>query len=134
MSKRFVNPAALFPTTRFGFSQAVRTTGGTTLHISGQTAWDANGQLVGGADLGAQTRQALLNVKAAIEAAGGSMTDVVALRIFVANYHRRCADVISSALRDYFPVNAAPAATWIGVQSLATPEFLVEIEATAVVD
>ena len=134
MNKWFLNPAELFPTKTCGFSQAVKATGRTTLHISGQTAWDATCQLAGIAGLGGQTRQALRNIRAAIEAGGGCMADIVALRIYIVNYDRACADTVSSALRECFPERGRPAATWVGVQSLATPDFLVEIEATAVLD
>ena len=134
MPKRFVNPDALFPTVSLGFSQVVRATGATTVHISGQTAWDEDRNVIGARDLGQQTRQALRNISAAVEAGGGTISDIVALRIYVVDYSPACADIISSALREWFPRDGAPAATWLGVQSLATPDFLVEIEATAVLD
>lgn len=134
MPKRFVNPDALFPTQSLGFSQVVQATGATTVHISGQTAWDAERNVIGARDLGTQTRQALRNLRAAVEAGGGTIGDIVALRIYVVNYSPACAETIASALRECFPSEGFPAATWLGVQSLATPDFLVEIEATAVLD
>ena len=104
------------------------------MFLSGQTAWDANKQIVGGMDLGEQTRQALCNVRSAVEAAGGTMADVVSLRIYIVNYKPENAAAIGAALREFFPEEDAPATTWIGVQSLAVEEFLIEIEAVAVLD
>ena len=134
MPKEQINPDSLFPSLDVGFSQIVTATGGKTVYISGQTAWDANKQILGGSDLGQQTRHTLANVKTAVEAAGGSLADVVSLRIYIADYRPEQADAISSALRAFFPRESRPVSTWIGVQTLAVPDFLIEIEATAVLD
>ena len=81
-----------------------------------------------------QARQALRNVQAAVEAIGGTLADVVALRIYIVNYRPDQADAIGGALREFFPEEKRPASTWIGVSTLAVPEFLIEIEATAVLE
>jgi enamine deaminase RidA (YjgF/YER057c/UK114 family) len=70
MPKEHVNPASLFPSVQHGFSQVVVACGTKTVFISGQTAWDRDKQIVG-RTLGEQAIQALRNVKAAVEAAGG---------------------------------------------------------------
>jgi enamine deaminase RidA (YjgF/YER057c/UK114 family) len=134
MPERYINPPTLFPSLSHGFSQAVISRGGTTIYISGQTAWDAQKQLVGGRNLGAQTRQALRNLRAAVEAAGGMLADVVALRLYVVNYKPEDAAAVGEALRDFFPSEQAPATTWVGVAALAMEEFLIEIEAVAVLE
>jgi enamine deaminase RidA (YjgF/YER057c/UK114 family) len=134
MPKEHVNPATLFSSTPHGFSQLVVASGGRTAFISGQTAWDIQKRLVGGRSLLEQTRQALRNVRAATEAAGGTLEDVVALRIYIVNYRPENADAIVTALREFFPGEHPPASTWIGVSALAVPDFLIEIEATAVVE
>jgi enamine deaminase RidA (YjgF/YER057c/UK114 family) len=90
--------------------------------------------MVVGADLRAQAQQVLRNLRTAVEAGGACMADIVALRIYVVNYGAGSADVISSTLRECFPAESSPAATWIGVQSLAAEDFLIEIEATAVLE
>jgi enamine deaminase RidA (YjgF/YER057c/UK114 family) len=133
MSKEYINPNNLFPSLPHGFSQAVVASGRKMVFISGQTAWDAQKNIVGGDNLLEQARQALRNVKAAIEAAGGSLKDVVALRIYIVNYRPENAAAVGSALKEFFP-QTPPASTWIGVSTLAVPEFLIEIEATAVLD
>jgi enamine deaminase RidA (YjgF/YER057c/UK114 family) len=117
-----------------GFSQGVIAEGRRTLHVSGQTAWDAGRRIVGGSDLGQQARQAFANLKAVVEAAGGALENVVSVRIYVVGYRPDMAGAIGGALREAFPGPTKPASTWIGVTSLADPAFLVEIEAAAVLD
>lgn len=134
MGKEYVNPDALFPSVEHGFSQIVVASGGKTVYLSGQTAWDARREIVGGTDLSEQAKQALRNVRTAVEAVGGSLSDVVALRIYIVNYKPEEAGAIGDALREFFPVERRPASTWVGVPSLAVPDFLIEIEATAVLD
>jgi enamine deaminase RidA (YjgF/YER057c/UK114 family) len=134
MAKEHLNPASLFPSLPIGFSQIVTAHGGKTLYISGQTAWDAEKRIVGGNDLGEQTRQALRNIQTAVETAGGTMSDVVSLRIYVVNYQRADAGTIGKATSEFFPADNPPASTLIGVSSLAVENFLIEIEAIAVID
>src|SRR5438445_1574715 len=89
MPKEYINPPSLFRSRDHGFSQAVAASGTRTLYVSGQTAWDANRQLVGGTDLADQARQAFRNVQTVVEASGGTISDVVSLRIYVVNYGRK---------------------------------------------
>jgi enamine deaminase RidA (YjgF/YER057c/UK114 family) len=128
-----VNPATLYNSVQFGFSHAVRQRGGDTLHLAGQVAWDKEGKVVGGGDLAAQTRQALANLREVLAAAGATPADIVRLRTYVVNHSP---DKLGPVLGEIgaFYAGAVPAAnTFIGVQALALPDFLVEIEATAVV-
>lgn len=134
MTKEHLNPASLFRSLPLGFSQAVTSRAGKTVYISGQTAWDADKRIVGGNDLGEQTRQALRNIQIAVETAGGAMSDVVSMRIYVVNYKRADAGLIGEALSEFFPRERPPASTLLGVSSLAVEEFLIEIEAVAVID
>ncbi len=134
MPKEYLNPDSLFPSLETGFSQIVIASGRKTVYISGQTAWDANKQIIGGASLTEQTSAALGNVQTAVEAAGGTLSDIVALRLYIVNYQREEADVVSKALKEFFPETGRPASTWIGVSCLAVPDFLIEIEATAVLE
>ena len=134
MPKEHVNPTTLFPSLPHGFSQIVVASGGKTVFISGQTAWDAQRRIVGGTSLLEQARQALRNVEVAIEAAGGSLQDVAALRIYIVDFQPENAAAVGTALREFFSTERPPASTWIGVSALAVPDFLIEIEATAVLD
>ena len=132
MPREYINPKTLFSSLEHGFSQIVSASGAKTIYISGQTAWDARKQLVGGTDLAQQSRQALRNVRTAVEVVGGTLADVVALRIYIVNYRPEQADAIGGALREFFPEEKRPTSTWIGVSALASPDFLIEIEAIAV--
>ena len=134
MPKQPINPPTLWPSRPQGFSQGVSCHGGRTVYLSGQTAWDANKALVGGGDLKEQTCQALRNVQAAVEAAGGCLGDVVSLRIYLVDYQPEGAGAVSEALRTFFPGENPPASTWVGVSALAVEDFLVEIEAIAHID
>jgi len=134
MPKQHLNPDTLFQSLPIGFSQAVVSQGGRTVYLSGQTAWDADKQIVGGNDLGQQTRQALRNVRHGVEAAGGTLADVVSLRLYVVNPRAGDMGIVGEALRQFFLADKPPASTWIGVTSLAVPDFLIEIEAIAVIE
>jgi enamine deaminase RidA (YjgF/YER057c/UK114 family) len=134
MSKEYINPSSLFPSLPHGFSQVVIASGRRTVFISGQTAWDARKNIVGGDSVLEQARQALRNLGMAIEAAGGTSEDIVALRIYVVDYQAESGTAVGTALREFFSPENPPASTWIGVSALAVPEFLIEIEATAVLD
>ena len=134
MSKEYVNPDSLFPSVQHGFSQVVVASGRKIVFISGQTAWDVRKKIVGGDSLLEQARQALRNIQAAIEATAGTLKDIVSLRIYIVNYQPESAEAISIVLREFFSSTNPPATTWIGVSALAVPEFLIEIEATAIFD
>jgi enamine deaminase RidA (YjgF/YER057c/UK114 family) len=134
MSKVAINPPELFDSLQYGFSQVVTITTGKTVYLSGQVAWDASQQIIGPGDLQAQTRQALENVRTAMEAAGGQLADVVSMRIYIVEDVLGESHHVSEALRDTFSPDQAPATTWIGVPALADEEFLVEIEAIGVIE
>jgi len=102
--------------------------------ISGQTAWDARKNIVGGDSVLEQARQAFRNLERAMQAAGGTLRDIVALRIYVVDYEAESGTAVGTALREFFSAENPPASTWIGVSALADQEFLIEIEATAVVE
>lgn len=128
-----INPAGLYDAVGYGFSHAALQDGGRTLHLAGQVAWDKDCNVVGGGDLAAQTRQALANLKAVLAEAGATPADVVRLRTYVVDHNP---DKLGPVLTEVgaFYDGALPAPnTFIGVQALALPDFLVEIEATAVI-
>jgi len=133
MPKETINPPELFPSLHYGFSQIVTSTGGKTIYLSGQVAWDQNEQIIGTNDLAAQTQQTLQNVDTALQIAGGTLNDIVSMRIYIVENQLDNSSAISKMLKEFFPAEQAPAATWIGVNRLANREFLIEIEAIAVV-
>jgi len=134
VTKERINPPSVFRTLDYGFSQAVAASGRRTLYVSGQTAWDANKQLIGGLDLRAQARQALSNLRSVVEASGGTLRDVVSLPIYVVGYEPNKAEDVGAAFREFFSGDATPASSWVGVTALAEPSFLIEIEVVAVLD
>ncbi len=134
MPKEHINPSSLFPSVKFGFSQIVTTQGGRTVYLSGQTPFNAEEKVVG-TNLREQMQQCLRNVKTALESVGGSLKDVVSLRIYMVNYDPDTeVNAIAKGLKEFFPGDYPPATTWIGVSSLAVKDFLIEIEATAVLE
>jgi enamine deaminase RidA (YjgF/YER057c/UK114 family) len=134
MSKISLNPDSLFPSRQYGFSQIVVAQGSRTVYFSGQVAWDENQNIIGENDLRAQVWQSLRNVETAVTTAGGTLADIVTLRIYILHDWMDKTAPVSEGLKAFFPGDHPPATTWIGVPSLARPEFLIEIEGTAVLD
>lgn len=134
MTKTYVNPPDLFDSRQYGFSQAVIATGRKTVYCSGQVAWDADQDIGAGGDLHQQTLRALANVGRVVAAAGGTLRDVVSLRIYIVNSQINATRGVRDALLESFPPEALPATTWLAVPALANPDFLIEIEAVAVLD
>ena len=131
--RKAINPDSLYGSVQFGFSHAVRSEGKILLHLAGQVAWNAEGQLVGAGDLRAQAEQALDNLKKVLADQGATPANVVRLRTFVVNYSADMVDIIGPAIGSFYGDVLPAANTLIGVQSLALPEFLIEIEATAII-
>ena len=114
-----------------GYSQVATVTGGTIVFISGQVALDKSGNVVGKDDFKAQLEQVFENLKAAVEAAGGTFDDIIKLNSYVVDMSH-LADF--REVRDkYVNVKNPPASTAVQVPRLFRPEFLVEVEAVAVV-
>jgi enamine deaminase RidA (YjgF/YER057c/UK114 family) len=132
-SVEHIQPDGLFPSERLGFTQVVVAPPGRQVFVSGQTACDARGRAVGGADVAAQAAVALENLGTALAAAGAAPGDVTMLRVYVVGYTAEMAPQIGAHVRHFFAGVKPPASTWVGVQALFHPDFLIEIEAIAVV-
>jgi reactive intermediate/imine deaminase len=112
------------------FSQAtVIEARGRLVFISGMTARRADGSIAGIGDIEAQTRQVCENIKAAVEAAGGTMDDICRVDVYVRNMEHF--DKIHKVRREYFN-QPAPASTMVEIAKMTSPEYLIEINAIAV--
>jgi reactive intermediate/imine deaminase len=121
-SPKLAKPAGIF-------SPGVKVGAGNLIFVSGQVARNAAGEIVGQGDIHAQTRQALENVKAVLEAAGATIDDIVKVTVFVTDVTQFAA--IHEVRAEYFKRDY-PASTLVEVKGLVSPELLIEIEAIAV--
>jgi 2-iminobutanoate/2-iminopropanoate deaminase len=113
------------------FSQATMVEArGRLVFISGMTARRPDGTIAGIGDIEAQTRQVCENVKAAVEQAGGVMDDICRVDVFIRNMEHF--DQIHKVRREYFK-QPAPASTMVEVCKMTSPEYLIEINAIAVI-
>jgi len=113
------------------FSQAVAIPSkGVMVFVSGMTARRPDGTIAGIGDVEAQTRQVCENIKSALEAAGGSMDDVCRVDVYLRNIGD--GERVNKVRRQFFR-SPAPAASVVEVSKLASPEFLVQISAIAVI-
>ena len=115
------------------YSHVVAATGDQTIYISGQVSLDAEGKVVGVGDLAAQTDQVMRNLGTALAAAGATFADVVKITTFVVGYTPEQRAIIAGVRGRYLPADNPPASTLVGVAALAGPEWLIEIEAVAVI-
>jgi 2-iminobutanoate/2-iminopropanoate deaminase len=111
------------------FSLATLSTGSKVLHVSGQVAQGPDGQTVGKGDIEKQTVQVLENMTALLEQAGGHLADVARIVVYLTS--REHLATVMEVRRRYFR-EPFPATTAVVVAGLANPEWMVEIEATAV--
>ncbi len=132
MSKICINPDTLFNSFQYGFSQITVAQPGKMVFISGQVAWDTNENIEGADDLAIQIDKAFANLKIAMQEAGGTLQDIVMLRIYKVNYTAGDGPLITEGLQRYFGTTP-PASSWISVQGLANPGFMIEIEAQAII-
>ena len=112
------------------YVQGIKTTGGTVVWISGQVSQDQDGKVVHKGDFDGQARQALANLKAMVEAAGGTIQDIVKVNTYLTDIRHR-ADLVP--IREEFIGKKSPASTLVAVAALAVPEWLIEVEAVAVI-
>ena len=111
-----------------GYTHVVRFGEGRLAFISGQVGVKPDGE-VAGTDLESQTRQAFANLGAALQAVGASPSDVAKITTFVVDWSPELRPALTTGRGDFFR-DEPPASTLVGVQALAGPALLVEVEAT----
>jgi enamine deaminase RidA (YjgF/YER057c/UK114 family) len=127
---RFVNPTGLAKSPRY--SHVAQLTRGRLIFISGQVAQDANGNLVGAGDMAAQTRQVFENLKVALAAAGATYKDVVKLTSFIVDISKNI-DAYREVRQEYLRgIAEPPTSTTVGVPALVRGDYMLEVEAIAV--
>lgn len=126
MGKRVISSSKA-PKSKFPLSPA--TLGGKTLYLSGLVATNERGEIVGKGDIRAQTRQVLENMKSLVEAAGGTLQDVTQATVYITDLGNFSG--MNEVYQTYFPVDP-PARATVRV-GLVNPDFLVEIQSTAVI-
>jgi enamine deaminase RidA (YjgF/YER057c/UK114 family) len=117
-----------------GYTQVIVATGRRMVFVSGQVSMDADGELVAAGDVAGQARQVYANLRAALEGAGAKPADVVKLTTYLVGYKPEVRPLLAEARSTVFGPTTWPASTLVGVQALAEPGYLVEVEAIAVTD
>jgi enamine deaminase RidA (YjgF/YER057c/UK114 family) len=134
MEWAYLNPPDLPDWSSF-FSQVVcvEALGARQVFVAGQVGVDAQKRVAGDGRFAAQAERAFDNLGAALAHAGGTWADVAMLTIYVVGYDGSQGPVIGQAIRARFAAGRLPACSLVGVQALAEPRFLIEVEAVAVV-
>jgi len=132
VSIEFLSSPAGVPVPKGPYSQAVAVSGRRLLFLSGQVPEDEDGNLVGPGDMEAQTRQVLTNVQRIVEGAGGSLSDIVKIGVFLVDVGPTSYEVLGRVRREFFG-DRFPASTMVEVKRLVSPEWLIEIEAWAAI-
>jgi 2-iminobutanoate/2-iminopropanoate deaminase len=127
-SQQYINPEALSRSR--GYSQVVKA--GNTVYIAGQISAGPDGTVVGKGDPESQARQVWRNIEAAVKAAGGTLQNVVKTTTYVTNI--QYATAVRKVREELFQSSNPPTSTLLVVAGLASPDYMVEIEAIAVVD
>lgn len=127
-NREIVNPAKVFSAD--GFTHAVIAEGNKTVYLSGQLPWDENFQVVGKGDLVKQTRKVYENIEHILDDIGATWDNVVKTTIYTTKPNE--SEAIAKTKHEFLNGIASPAETLIGVDSLASPECLIEIEAIVV--
>jgi enamine deaminase RidA (YjgF/YER057c/UK114 family) len=134
-AKEFINPKALIAPGPAGYSHVAKVNRGSIVYLSGQVPSDATGKIVGEGDFEAQVEQIFANLKIAVEAAGGTMADLVKLNYYlVAEVDQAIVPKLRPIRDRYINVENPPASTFVVVSRLMRPGWLIEIEAIAALD
>ena len=129
MKTQITSPLLATPNGHFSQATAIEAKG-RLVFISGMTARTKDGTVAGIGDISVQTRQVCENLKAAVEAAGGKLADICRVDVYVRNIEHFSA--IHKVRSEYF-ANPLPASTMVEVAKMVSPDYLIEINAIAVI-
>ena len=132
MALNRMNPDGMYTPNKGIYSQVVTSTGTTTVHIAGTVPFDEDANVVGVGDMKAQTCQILDNLRISLEAAGALPADVVRINVYTLNTDDYVANGAPEVIA--FFGDTKPSSTTVQVSRLVHPDWLVEMEATAVID
>jgi enamine deaminase RidA (YjgF/YER057c/UK114 family) len=133
MALKHINPDTVSKPSNY--THLVEATGARIVFISGQVPIDKDGDIVGAGDLAKQAEQVFQNIQACLASVGASFADVSKMTTFIVGYQAsRDRPILTAVRQKYLPAENPPGSTLIGVQSLATPDIMIEIEATAVLN
>jgi enamine deaminase RidA (YjgF/YER057c/UK114 family) len=132
MALERINPAGIYKPNRGLYTQVVRATGTTQIHVAGTVPFDQQGNVVGVGDMKAQVTKVLDNLERSLAAAGARPSDVVRICVYAVDVDRYIEEGTPELLG--FFGDHKPVSTTCGVQRLVHPDWLVEIEATAIID
>lgn len=130
MATQHINPSGVGAPNNY--THVVSSSGGSIVFISGQVGLDAAGKLAGDT-LEAQGAQVFENLKTCLASVGATFENVLKLTTFVVNYKPEDRATIGALRSKYLPSSNPPASTLVGVQALAVPGLLIEIEAVAAI-
>jgi 2-iminobutanoate/2-iminopropanoate deaminase len=128
LSKQYLNPETMSRPT--GYSHVVKV--GNTVYIAGQVSAGPDGSVVGKGDAEAQARQIWRNIEAAVKSVGGTLQNVVKTTTYVTNIQHAAG--VRKVREELFQGSNPPTSTLLVISGLASPDYMVEIEAIAVVD
>lgn len=126
---QFINPPAIHKPT--GYTHAVKATGCQLVFISGQVALDAKGEIVGRDDFARQAEQVYRNMEEVLRASGAGFKEVIKINSYVVGLTLEKRNQLREARAKFMGPDNPPASTLVGVQALARPEFMLEVEAVA---
>ncbi len=131
MEINYINPPSLCPT--YGWTHVASVSGGKTIYISGQVSVNERGEVVGKGDMRAQTEQTFRNVERALAAVGATFRDVVKTNLYVVGLKPEYVPIIREVRARYIAAEHPPVSTLVGISALVGPEWMIEIEAVAVI-
>jgi 2-iminobutanoate/2-iminopropanoate deaminase len=127
-----LNPDGVYEPPKGIYTQVIRAQGRTQVHVAGTVSLDQAGQLVGQGDMGAQVRQILEHLGTSLAAAGATPADVVRINVYTTDVDRYRAEGLPELTAFFGDIR--PVSTTVQVTRLVDPRWLVEIEATAILE